>query len=272
VSPDTAFHGTTGRGFDDDRLLAFALGLDDDAELRAALSGDAQLSQRLQRIRADLGEVEAQVRAAVPPAAEDWSDLSTARWDGLRPYLRVPRARPARRRRFGIRVLGPALAVAAAIALALGVTLSGGLFGGGGSATKDRAGGGTSLGGPTTPEVDGKFNLAYNAVAFKTIVVARAATAGQGEQRFDVLRTLKGSAPATVTLATEVGGTLPEGSLAVLYLLPEDALATCPPSASPAAGRPSTQTGGTTLYLYDGSCAAVQLLPGSMRPEDVTLP
>jgi hypothetical protein len=272
VSPDTAYNGTTGERFDDDRLLAFALGLDDDPELREALPGEAQLRERLQRIQADLGEVEAQVRAAVPPADEGWSDLSAARWDGLRPYLRLPQARPARRRRFGIRVLGPALAVAAAIALALGVTLSRGLFSGGGSTASDRAGGGTSFGAPTTTEAGGTFSPAYKAAAFQTIVVARAASVGQGEQHFDVLRVLKGSAPASVALATEVGGALPEGSLAVLYLLPEDKLATCPPSASPAVGTPSKQTGGITLYLYRGSCAAVQLLPGGTRPEDVTLP
>ena len=276
MSPDAPGNSMTGERFDDDRLLAFALGLDDDPELRQALPADAQLHERLRRLESELGDVEAQVRAAVPPVDEEWSDLSAARWEGLRPYLRVPGPQPARaRRRFGIRVLGPALAVAAAIALALGVTLSRGLLTGGGTAGSDRAGGGvSSLGTPSNAE-GGSAYMTVQAATYRTIVVARAATAQGEEQRYDVLRVLKGSAPASVTLTTEVGGELPSGSLALLYLLPVDTLASCPPSAVPsptATSGPTKQGSNDRLYLFQGSCAIVQPLPKGTQPEDVTLP
>ena len=52
--------------FDDDRLLAFALGLDDDPELVAATAADEGLRRRLDAVRAEVEQVGAQVRAAVP--------------------------------------------------------------------------------------------------------------------------------------------------------------------------------------------------------------
>jgi hypothetical protein len=63
-------HGTQpGGGFDDDRLLAYALGLDDDPELLAAAEHDAELSGRLAAMRADVHRIGAQVQAAVPAPA-----------------------------------------------------------------------------------------------------------------------------------------------------------------------------------------------------------
>ncbi len=52
-----------GGGFDDDRLLAIALGLDDDPELLAAAEADAELAGRLASMRADVALIGAQVGA-----------------------------------------------------------------------------------------------------------------------------------------------------------------------------------------------------------------
>jgi hypothetical protein len=191
----------------------------------------------------------------------------------LQPYVRVAQPSPTGRRRLSIRVLGPALAAAAAIALALGLTLSHGDFGGG-PVNSQRVGGDATLGAPELSGAGGASEAARQAAAYTTIVVAKAQSAAAGTQRFAVLRVLKGSAPAAVTLTTSAGGALPEGSLAVLYLLPVEATPTSASSCSASPhGEPSKQFGdGTPAYAYRGSCAAVQPLPAGTRPQDVTLP
>ena len=106
-------------GFDDDRLLAYALGLEDDRELLQAAAADAGLGERLAAMRADVDAIGAQVRAAVPEPDASYADLSGERWAGLREYLEVPAsaAAPRRGRRWW-RVVAPvaALAVLALVA------------------------------------------------------------------------------------------------------------------------------------------------------------
>jgi hypothetical protein len=101
-----------GGGFDDDRLLAFALGLDDDPELVAAAENDAGLSGRLAAMRADVDRIGAQIAAAVPAPEDAYTDLSGERWSGLKEYLEVPAspAKPRRERRWW-RVVAPVTAL-----------------------------------------------------------------------------------------------------------------------------------------------------------------
>ncbi len=300
-------HKPSGERFDDDRLLAYALDLAPDAELERALVTDAALRERLESVRADLNAVEDQVRAAVPAPEESWADLSAARWDGLRPYV-APRAAPAhRRRRFSLRVLAPAVGVAAAAALAVGIALSqsGGTGGtrsesahvASGALPQPTLGAGKSTAGPPPQR---------RAADYRTVVVARAAAVTDGVQDFSVLRTLKGSAGQSVRLQVEAGGGLKEGTLALLLLTPIDTLggsqapvpspapapspsgtatagspASSAPGASPAPPPPSSgpsaaATAGaqvaSPLYLYNGTPAAVRILPAGTDPASVTLP
>ena len=78
------------RRFDDDRLLAFALGLDDDPELAAAAAGDERLRRRLDAMRAEIGGVATQLDAAVPAPGGDYADPTGVRWAGLREFYQPP--------------------------------------------------------------------------------------------------------------------------------------------------------------------------------------
>ncbi len=107
--------------FDDDRLLAFALGLDDDPELRQAAAAGADLGARLAAMRADVDAIGAQVRAAVPQPDASYADLTGERWGGLREYFEAPAstAAPRRGRRWW-RVVAPVTALAV-LAVAVGI-------------------------------------------------------------------------------------------------------------------------------------------------------
>jgi hypothetical protein len=277
--------GTPGERFDDDRLLAYALHLEEDAELEQALSTDAALRERLLAMRADLSAVEDQVRAAAPAPQESWADLSAARWDGLRPYVTTTPARAPRRRRFGVRVLGPVVGVAAAAALAVGIVLS--QSGGVNSTTSGGAEFGpvsTSGGVAATGSASGStksFSIASptaaaDAAAYQTAVVARAGAVANGVQDFAVVRTIKGDIGATVQLSVEVGGAVKQGALALLLLTPSDKLNVPPTTTAPGAVPSPTTTQARSpqghLYLYQGTPAVVQTLPTGTDPNAVTLP
>ena len=271
--------------FDDDRLLAYALDLEDDAELEQALATEAALRERLQSIRADLSVVEDQGRAAVPAPEEAWADLSAVRWDGLRPFVATHPA-AERRRRFGWRVLAPTVGVAAAAALAIGIALSqtGGLGGRhSGSAEFGASAASGSIAAAKAPTANsGLKSFATDAAAYQTAVVARAGTAAAGVQQFAVVRTLKGHAGHDLRLQIEVGGALKEGSLALLLLKPVDQLAVPLATPAPASAQavPSPSASPTDsrhapvvlLYLYQGVPAAVHPLPAGTDPNSVTLP
>jgi hypothetical protein len=286
----TEMTGPPSGRFDDDRLLAYALQIGDDAELEQALAADAALRERLLAMRADLGVVEDQLRAAVPAPAESWADLSAARWDGLRPYVSTRPAPVLHRRRFSLRVLAPAVGVVAAAALAVGLVLS--QTGGVSSTSSTSAESTTSSsgsaqvaagnsGGTKTYSLPSPAVAAAdaNAAAYQTAVVARAGAVNGGVQDFTVVRTLKGSADNTVRLSVEVGGALKQGALALLLLTPTNKLATPAPSAVPAPSSPTPSASATDstraathLYLYKGTTAVVQELPAGTDPSSLTLP
>jgi hypothetical protein len=274
--------GTTGERFDDDCLLAYALQIENDPELERALATDAALRERLQSIRADLGAVEDQMRAAVPAPEESWADLSAARWDRLRPYVTTKPAQAPRRRRFGLRVLAPVVGVAAAAALAIGIVLTqtGGLNTGSSGEAASSAGGAAPL--ATTGAGAGKSYgvtspaVAADSAAYQTAVVARAGAVTNGVQDFAVVRTLKGDAGQNVQLSVEVGGAIKQGALALLLLTPADTLNTPGPTAAPSAMPSASATQSRNLehhlYLYHGTTAVVQTLMAGTDPSTVTLP
>ena len=111
---------TSAPAFDDDRLLAFALGLDDDPELVAAAAADEGLRHRLDAVHAEVEQVGAQVRAAVPDPDEDYTDPSDPRWAGLQQFFAARRpARTRSRASLWLRVLAPAAVILVAVAVGL---------------------------------------------------------------------------------------------------------------------------------------------------------
>lgn len=113
-----------GDDMDDDRLLAYVLGLEDDPEIEAAAAADTEFGHRLETVRAEVAHVAAEVRAAVPAPADDYTDLGDPRWAGLQEFWQPARERPAgagRGSRRWLRVLAPVAAVALAVAVGASV-------------------------------------------------------------------------------------------------------------------------------------------------------
>jgi hypothetical protein len=237
--------------YDDDRLLAFALGLDEDPELLAAAAADAELGARLAAVRADVAAIGAQVSAAVPEPEESYTDLSGDRWSGLQEYFDAPaEARPRSERRWW-RVLAPVAALVV-LALVVGiVAVNGGRLGDSGNATSGSvarsadgaapaqsfSGTGASKGG----EVDSSQKTIRERFRdeldrFATVVLARARQASGAVQRFAVLRIFKGSAPKMVELAVN-GQPTDAGRLHLLMLDP-----TAPPEVAEETPWPLTES------------------------------
>lgn len=223
--------------YDDDRLLACALGLDEDPELLAAAAADAELGARLEAMRADVAAIGAQVSAAVPEPDEGYTDLSGDRWGGLQEYLEVPAeaAKPRRERRWW-RVVAPVAALVV-LALVVGIAaINGGGLGGSDSSTSDSVAqtadgaapaqgfsgtGATKGGGESQVESAKTIRERFHDQLdrFATVVLARARQASGAVQRFAVLRIFKGSAPKVVELAVNGQPTDP-GRLHLLMLDP----------------------------------------------------
>ena len=107
--------------FDDDRLLDFALGLEDDPELAAALSVSARLRERLADLKSDLAAIETELRGAIPPIDESYAAPDAARWPRLQRSFgddEAVRRRPRRGRRLTAALVAAALALAIVIGVA----------------------------------------------------------------------------------------------------------------------------------------------------------
>jgi hypothetical protein len=226
--------------YDDDRLLACALGLEEDPELLAAAAADAALGARLEAMRADVAVIGAQVSAAVPEPEGSYTDLSGDRWDGLKEFFDVPAVAAAPRRHWW-RVLAPVAALVV-LALIVGiVAVNGGRLGGSGNATSGSvaksadgavpvqgfSGSSATNGGEagsSQKTIRERFNDELD--RFATVVLARARQASGAVQRFAVLRIFKGSAPKMVELAVNGEPTDP-GRLHLLMLEP-----TAPPEVA----------------------------------------
>src|SRR5664280_746624 len=273
-----------GRGFDVDRLLAYALGLEDDPELAAAAAADGELGARLETVRAQAEAVGARVAAAVPAPAEDYTDLSSPRWAALGEFFDAPAPARSRSSRW-LRVLAPALAVV--VAVAIGAALIESRSDRGSVTSSERAESSKSLSvgagaqdnaAPATapgPAAEPIVSLSKEARKFATVVVARARAAAGGFQEFAVLRELKGHAAGLLRL--RVGNAPAEaGKLHLLLLSPAgSAVAQAynepPPliSVSPAA---ATIAGSTPVPSPSASAGAGPSAPPSPAARGTTTP
>jgi hypothetical protein len=269
-----------GDAMDDDRLLAFALGLDDDPELVRAAAGDDALARRLEAVRADVASVKHGVLAAVPNTDDSYSDLSDARWAGLQEYFtsaaEPPAAKSHRPRRW-LRVLAPVVAVALAVAVGVSVierqsgqqtdvasrsaksSESLGTAAGGApvAATSALPGYGAASSGGSTSSAGGAPVPAgsYGRLAalheqmsdFAVIVLATARSASDGFQNFIVVRVLRGNSPKMLRL--KLAGRLADvGRLHLVLLRPFSESQSVPlPAASDSAGGVATETSSTAV-------------------------
>jgi len=281
--------------YDDDRLLACALGLDDDPGLLAAAEEDAALAARLAAMRGDVAAVEKQVAAAVPAPDEGYADLTGDRWSGLREYLEpaASAAKPRHARRWW-RVVAP---VAAVLVLAV-VAGTMALNQGGRSVMQDSAaegsrsatdttefsgqkstedGGGGGVSSAEQPPQTAAQRVAAELDRFAVVVLARARQATGAIQRFAVLRVFKGAAPQMVEL--EVGDQpAVQGRLHLLMLDPlpvaAEPLGSPEPIPSPAATGGDVGLGEplAVSYTYDGEHTMVRGFAVGTDPDTVTLP
>ena len=278
-----------GGVFDDDRLLAFTLGLDDDPDLLAAAEGDAELAGRLAAMRADVARIGAQVSAAVPAPDEGYTDLSGDRWSDLREFFEPP-ARPVapRRERRWWRVAAPVTALVV-LALVVGIVA---VNNGGGSSSGTSGSGdmaraaaqpataqsyGTGSGVEATSDTAAQ-RLVEQLDHFAVVVLARARQASGALQRFAVVRIFKGDAPNVVQLEVD-GRPADQGRLHLLML---DPVATPDeqsgsPEPIPSLGTTKGEQGlpGTPLmvsYTYGGEPTMVREFAAGTDPDTVSLP
>ena len=282
---------TGANGFDDDRLLAFALGLDDDPQLVAAAAADEGLRRRLDAVRAEVVEVGAQVDAAVPAPDERYADLSDPRWAGLQEFFAAPRPTHTRSRSSRwLRVLAPVAVALVAVAVGLAVIndqksgsgVAGDSLSSAAKASSQAAGPMTTEG-ETAADRSGDYARALSEQLdrYALVVLAEAQAASGAFQRFVVVRFLKGDGPDAVLLRI-VDRPSDEGRLQVLFLRPHlaasgepsaEATLTPSPSASedtstlgpPAVGEP-------VMYWYKGEAAMARELPAGTDPAAVNLP
>jgi len=275
MTDEPTHNGTATAGaFDDDRLLACALGIEDDPELLEAAADDTVLAGRLDAMRREVAAVEDQVARAVPAPDAEYVDLSDARWSSLRPYLEPP---PTKRRHGrASRRLRVAVPVAALAVLALVAGLA--VIDRGGDAAlvdAERAGGdamqlSTSAVAPPTfaEQLDG----------FAVVVLARARAAAGALQRFAVVRVFKGEAPRILRL--RVGDSpATEGRLHLLLLHPV-AVVDAESFGTEEAEPPAVTKGGddgpgrqlVAAYSYEGEPAVARELPAGTDPQSVALP
>ncbi len=253
--------------FDDDRLLDYALGLDDDPELAAALSHSARLRERLADLKSDLAAIETELRRGFPPIDDSYTDLGSSRWPRLRHSLGQPEAvrrRPLRGRRLTAALVAAALALALAIGLATILTRNPGSSSNAGASASSagksavRSPASSLAGGAAQPAAAGVSAgvAATQAAAYHDVAVVRAGPLRGAGQGFTVVRTLKGRPPASFSLVLQAISNAPQsGSLAVAYLRPLT-------TTAPAAG----------TYSFDSQPALVVALPAGVPATAVHLP
>jgi hypothetical protein len=273
--------------FDDDRLLAFALGLDDDPELVAATAADEGLRRRFDAVRAEVEQVGAQVRAAVPGPDEDYTDPSDPRWAGLQKFFAAPQPAKTRSRASRwLRVLAPAAVALVAVAVGLAVIndQKSGTVGVNSSlpaaakASSEAAGPLTGAGAAATDRAgDYAQALRDQLDLFAVVVLAKAKAASGAFQRFVVVKVLKGDGPDVVRLRV-ADRPADEGRLHMLFLHPQsqasaEATLTPIPGATEATSRlDGLAVGEPVTYSYQGETAVLRELPAGTDPAAVELP
>jgi hypothetical protein len=277
---------TGAPAFDDDRLLAFALGLDDDPQLVAAAAADDGLRRRLDAVRVQVEQVGAQVLAAVPDPDEHYTDLGDPRWAALQEFLAPPRPLKTRSRASRwLRVLAPAAVALVAVAVGLAVIndQKSGTLGVNSSlpeaakATSEAAGPLTGAGTDATDRAaDYAQALRDDLDTYAVVVLARAKAAGSVFQRFVVVKFLKGEGPDVVSLRV-ADRPADEGRLHLLFLRPlsrasVEATPTPIPGAAVATSTlEALAAGEPVVYSYQGETAMARELPAGTDPAAVEL-
>jgi hypothetical protein len=249
--------------FDDDRLLAYALGLEDDAELAAAVVEDEGLRRRLDALRAGLDDVGAGLERLVPAPEETYADPAAARWDGLRPFFAPPpERRPARGSLLGRwRVLVPLLGATLAVAVVGAFALRDGPIGT--QRATDEAGTAAesadapTVGSDASKSVYGAKELAADLELYETAFVGRAGEVADGRQRFTVVRRFKGLVTDDIYLEV-VDRPLDPGALAMVLLSPVSDGQVL-----------SGGAGEAVPYEYQGIEALARPLPPDADPEEL---
>lgn len=269
--------------FDDDRLLAFALGLEDDPELEAALAGQPLLQRRLKALSADLERVKGELQSIVPPAGPAYERPADATWSRLQRYYAAPAAAGRSASWRWQRLLAPAAALLVVAAVSVGVVLT--LHGQGGSSS------GTSTAAEGKSTADNALGLQQGATAlprkadYDLVVVARAGAYAAGNQQFTVLRVLKGKAGASVSVTVPRSAAVKAGEVRLLYLQPAAKFAVpsggssvnsyaapslTSPKPAPAARAPASTHGVSAQFA--GQPALIVPLPAGASAGTVTLP
>jgi hypothetical protein len=278
---------TDAPAFDDDRLLAFALGLDDDPELVAAAAADESLRRRFDAVRAEVEQMGAQVRAAVPGPDEHYTDPSDPRWAGLQEYFAAPQPAKTRSRASRwLRVLAPAAVALIAVAVGLAVIndQKSGSIGVNSSlpaaakASSEAAGPLTGAGAAASDRAaDDAQALRDQLDLFAVVVLAKANAASGAFQRFVVVKVLKGDGPDTVRLRV-ADRPADVGRLQMLFLRPQSQASAEPtpapvPSATEATStRDALAAGEAVTYSYQGETAVLRELSAGTDPATVELP
>jgi hypothetical protein len=275
--------------FDDDRLLGFILGLEDDPDLEEAAASDPALRDRLAAIRADTDAVRDGLERVVSPPPDGYADLRDPRWGELRELVAAPAPAATRRRPAWLRVLAPAAAIV--LVLVAGVVGMQRLGNTGGNeaatsavdekATEGYGDDGATVQGEGTTRAEGSDGAAAPALGagaldpagFATVLVARAVAPAAFRQRFEILRVLQGDqadfVPGEILRLDMVGRAVAPDRLVVLYLEPlaeTDAVTPAPVLSAGGSG------GAVIEYEFRRETAYAQQLPGDTDPDKVTLP
>jgi hypothetical protein len=279
-------HDSPRAAFDDDRLLDYALGLEDDPELAAALSRSARLRERLADLKADLASIETELRRAIPELDDSYADPGASRWSRLQRSFGVGETgggRPRRRRRLATVLVAAALALALVIGVLSVLPRSRpGPTGTRRSSESAQAAGSAAgqssalAGGKTAPVANAGTGAvatsgtgtagapsvtALHAAEYRDVAVVRAGVVIGAQQDFGVVRTLKGTPPAAFALTLRSTNSAPAtGSLEIAYLRPLAA-------PSPAASSPVPPD-----YTYSGRQALLTPLPTGAAASAVRLP
>ncbi len=267
--------------YDDDRLLACALGLDEDPELLEAAAGDAALAGRLAALRSDVAAIERRVGDAVPAPDDGYADLGGERWTGLHEYFEPPHAAGSRGR--ASRWLRVAVPLAAVVVVALAVGLVAVNRGDGpmslnGSVPSAVTESSTVGSGDAAARVNDPVTFTDQLDAFAVVVLAKARAASGAVQRFAVVRVFKGKAPEMLELNV---GERPadRGRLHLLLLQPLAVIDAEGFGAQQSQGSATTKgiAGGPghalqVVYTYNGEPAVARELPRGTDPQSVALP
>ena len=286
--------------FDDDRLLDYVLGLEDDPELAAALAASAPLRERLADLKADLAAIESELREAIPAAGESYAEPTGGRWPRLQRYFggETARRRPLQGRRLAATLAAAAVLVALLIGFisvlprvrsgspSSGSGSTSGLRApalGGSGATTEKSNDQSAAAGAVVPAPSPAAGGANGAAAvaalerrYRDIAVVQAGTAAAPRQAFAVRRVLKGDPPARFTLTVGPSRvTAAPGSLQLVFLRPVQSSSTAGATSSPGGSSQSgaaVSFGPPVAFTWRGERALLVALDGVTDPAQVRLP